>query len=81
MLMVFSPAAGMGLAQDPDRVVSSTALVNQVSVLRQVCSNETVQLTSQSSGGGAVLGRLRAAQSPMRSDKAVGGPPPPCRES
>ncbi|MCY7308259.1 MAG: glycine zipper 2TM domain-containing protein [Rhodoferax sp.] len=58
LVMALGSAAGMGFAQDLGRVLSSTALINQVSLPRQVCSNETVQLTSQSSGGGAVLGAV-----------------------
>ena len=40
------------------RVISSTPMVSQVGVPRQVCSNESVPVQSQKSGAGAVMGGL-----------------------
>ena len=51
----FSSAA---FAQEQGRVISTTPVIQQVAVPRQVCANEQVMTTSQSnkSGGGALLG-------------------------
>ena len=40
------------------RVISSTPVVQQVSVPRQVCNNEIVAVQGQRSGGGALLGAI-----------------------
>lgn len=47
-----------GIPQDVGRVISSTPIVSQVGVPRQVCSNESVPVQSQKSGAGAVMGGL-----------------------
>ena len=40
------------------RVISSTPVVQQVAVPRQVCNNQQVVTESQKSGGGALLGAV-----------------------
>ena len=40
------------------RVVSSTPVVQQVAVPRQVCNNQQVAVETQKSGGGALLGAV-----------------------
>ena len=47
-----------GTPQEMGRVISSTPVVSQVGVPRQVCSNESVPVQSQKSGAGAVMGGL-----------------------
>ena len=44
--------------QETARVVSVTPIMQQVSVPRQVCSNETVMTAPQKSGAGAVMGAI-----------------------
>jgi uncharacterized protein YcfJ len=51
-------AAGSSMAQDVGRVISSTPVVQQVGVPRQVCSTEQVTVQSQKSGAGAVMGAI-----------------------
>lgn len=53
-------ATGCGLiqAQEVGRVLSSTPVVQQVQVPRQVCSQETVQAPAQKSGAGAAMGAV-----------------------
>ena len=50
--------SGATFAQEQGRVISTTPVIQQVAVPRQVCANEQVMTTSQSnkSGGGALLG-------------------------
>lgn len=53
--------AGTGLAQAQDeqgRVISSTPVVQQVAVPRQVCSDQTVTVPGQKSGAGALIGGI-----------------------
>lgn len=45
-------------AQDLGRVLSSTPVMQQVGIPRQVCSTEQVEVQPHSSGGGAMLGAL-----------------------
>ncbi len=45
-------------AQDMGRVISSTPVVQQVAVPRQVCSVQQVAVPQQRSGGGAAIGAL-----------------------
>ncbi len=44
--------------QDIGRVISSTPVVQQVAVPRQVCSQQQVAVPQQKSGGGAAIGAL-----------------------
>ena len=53
-LLAFNAAAQDILA----RVVSSTAVVQQVAVPRQVCNTQQVAVETQKSGGGALLGAV-----------------------
>lgn len=52
-------------AQEVGRVISSTALISQVSVPRQVCAQEQVQVQTQTpgtkSGAGALMGGIAGA--------------------
>jgi uncharacterized protein YcfJ len=53
--------AGTGLAQAQDeqgRVISSTPVVQQVAVPRQVCTDQTVTVPGQKSGAGAIVGGI-----------------------
>ena len=53
--------AGAGLAQAQDeqgRVISSTPVVQQVAVPRQVCQDQTVTVPGQKSGAGALIGGI-----------------------
>ncbi len=62
LLAVLAGTAGLSVAQgnnqEMGRVISSTSVVSQVGVPRQVCSNESVPVQSQKSGAGAVMGGL-----------------------
>ncbi len=49
---------GAAAAQDIGRVISSTAVVQQVAVPRQVCNPEPVAVAPQRSGAGAALGAV-----------------------
>ncbi len=55
VLSVIGAAAG---AQEVGRVVSSSPVIQQFAVPRQVCSNAQQTVQSQRSGGGAVLGAI-----------------------
>lgn len=50
-----APASAMDILA---RVISSTPVVQQVAVPRQVCSNEAVVVQAPSSGAGAVMGAI-----------------------
>lgn len=53
--------AGTGLAQAQDeqgRVLSSTPVVQQVAVPRQVCQDQTVSVPGRKSGAGALIGGI-----------------------
>ena len=50
--------AAQGAPQEMGRVISSTPMVSQVGVPRQVCSNDSVPVQSQKSGAGALMGGL-----------------------
>lgn len=51
-------ASGASMAEDVGRVISSTPVVQQVGVPRQVCSTEQVAVQSPKSGAGAVMGAI-----------------------
>ncbi|MGY8904315.1 MAG: glycine zipper 2TM domain-containing protein [Burkholderiales bacterium] len=55
VLSVIGAAAG---AQEVGRVISTTPVIQQFAVPRQVCSNTQQTVQSQKSGGGAVLGAI-----------------------
>ena len=58
VLAVAALASGLCAAQEVGRVISSTPVVQQVAVPRQICSNESVSAPYQRSGAGAALGAL-----------------------
>lgn len=51
-------ASGWCAAQEMGRVLSSTPVIQQIAVPRQICANETVVEPGQKSGGGAALGAI-----------------------
>jgi uncharacterized protein YcfJ len=50
--------SGACMAEDVGRVISSTPVVQQVGVPRQVCSTEQVAVQAPKSGAGAVMGAI-----------------------
>jgi uncharacterized protein YcfJ len=58
LLSVLAAASGAGMAQEVGRVISSTPVVSQIGVPRQVCSNSQVQVQGPKSGGGALMGAI-----------------------
>jgi len=54
-LASFASVAG---AEEVGRVISSTPVIQQVAVPRQVCSGQPVAVQQPSSGGGAVIGAI-----------------------
>lgn len=57
-LSVLSLTAGLSAAQEMGRVLSSTPVVQQVGVPRQICTSEPVLMQSPKSGAGAVMGAI-----------------------
>jgi uncharacterized protein YcfJ len=58
-LIALSAFSASAFAQEQGRVISTTPVIQQVAVPRQVCTNEQVSTTSQNkSGGGALLGGI-----------------------
>lgn len=51
-------SSGLCLAQEVGRVISSTPIVQQVGVPRNVCSTEQVAVQQPKSGAGAVIGAI-----------------------
>lgn len=51
-------ASGLGLAQDVRRVISTTPIVQQMAVPRQVCTTEQVAVQAPKSGAGALMGAI-----------------------
>ncbi len=58
LLSVLSSIAAVCAAQETARVISSTPVITQVAVPRQVCSNQQVQVQSQKSGAGGIMGAV-----------------------
>jgi uncharacterized protein YcfJ len=58
LLAVLGTAVGLCAAQEVGRVISSTPVISQVGVPRQVCTNSQVQVQGQKSGGGALMGAI-----------------------
>ena len=58
VMAIAALATGVCAAQEVGRVISSTPVVQQVAVPRQICSNEVVSAPSQRSGAGAAIGAL-----------------------
>lgn len=55
VLASFATVAG---AEEVGRVISSTPVIQQVAVPRQVCSQQPVAVQQPSSGGGAIIGAI-----------------------
>jgi len=51
-------ASGLCLAQEVGRVISTTPIVQQMAVPRQVCTTEQVAVQAPKSGAGAVMGAI-----------------------
>lgn len=62
-------SSGLTLAQEQGRVISSTPVIQQVSVPRQVCTTEQVMVQQQKSGAGAIVGAIAGGA----MGNAVGG--------
>ncbi len=62
-------ASGVALAQEQGRVISSSPVIQQVSVPRQVCTTEQVTVQQQKSGAGAIVGAIAGGA----MGNAVGG--------
>ena len=57
VLCAFIPASPV-LAQEVGRVISSTPIIQQVAVPRQVCSQQQVTVQKNKSGAGAAMGAI-----------------------
>jgi uncharacterized protein YcfJ len=71
-ILLLPPLIGMAFAasaQEQGRVLSATPIIQQVSVPRQVCGNETVYSGAPNSGAGAVMGAIAGGA----MGNAVGG--------
>jgi len=58
LLSAAMAAGGTAMGQDFGQVVSSTPILQQVAVPRQVCSVQQVQVQPRKSGAGAVIGAI-----------------------
>lgn len=58
VLSVALAASGLAVAQDVGRVLSSTPILQQVGVPRQVCTTEPVAIQQPKSGAGAAIGAI-----------------------
>lgn len=58
LLLAALAASASGMAQDVGRVISSTPVLEQVAVPRQVCSVQQVAVQQPKSGAGAVIGAI-----------------------
>ncbi|HVZ42506.1 MAG TPA: hypothetical protein VHA82_01750 [Ramlibacter sp.] len=61
LLTTLALASVGAYAQETGRVISSTPVVQQVAVQRQVCSQQPVAVQQQPSGAGALLGAIAGA--------------------
>lgn len=55
---VHAQASGQGLSQEYGRVISSTPVVQQQAVPRQICNNQQVLVQQPKSGAGALMGAV-----------------------
>ncbi len=62
-------ASGLALAQEQGRVISTTPMIQQVTVPRQVCTTEQVTVQQPKSGAGALMGAIAGGA----MGNAVGG--------
>jgi uncharacterized protein YcfJ len=58
LVAALAAVCSTGFAQEVGRVISSTPVIQQVAVPRQVCSNEQVAVTQPKSGAGAAIGAI-----------------------
>ena len=58
LLTLLASAACAATAQEQGRVLSSTPIVQQVAIPRQVCGTDTVYAGAPNSGAGAVMGAI-----------------------
>ena len=58
LLTLLAGAACAATAQEQGRVLSSTPIVQQVAIPRQVCGTDTVYAGAPNSGAGAVMGAI-----------------------
>lgn len=58
LLIAALAASTLGFAQEIGRVISSTPVLEQVNVPRQVCTTEQVSVQGRNSGAGAVMGAI-----------------------
>ena len=58
LLGAAAASAGMVMAQDMGRVLSSTPVLQQVGVPRQVCTTDQIEVQQPKSGAGAALGAI-----------------------
>jgi len=58
LLIAALAASSLGFAQEVGRVISSTPVLEQVGVPRNVCTTEQVQVQGRTSGAGAVMGAI-----------------------
>lgn len=58
LVAALAVVCGTSFAQEVGRVLSSTPVIQQVAVPRQVCSTEQVAVTQPKSGAGAVIGAI-----------------------
>lgn len=56
--VLFALSSGLVLAQDMGRVISSSPVIQQVAVPRQVCTDQQVEVQQPKSGAGAALGAI-----------------------
>lgn len=69
LLSALTLSTGLSFAQEVGRVLSSTPLVQQVSVPRQVCNTQQVAVQPAKSGAGALIGAIAGGA----MGNAVGG--------
>lgn len=62
-------SSGLSLAQEQGQVISSTPVIQQVAIPRQVCTNEQVAVQQSKSGAGALMGAIAGGA----MGNAVGG--------
>lgn len=58
LALSLSFTSGLCAAQDMGRVISSTAVIQQIAVPRQVCTTQAVTTSGSKSGAGAVMGAV-----------------------
>ena len=58
LLAAATLASGLCAAQEVGRVISSTPVIQQTAVPRQICGTESIAVAPQKSGGGAALGAI-----------------------